>query len=141
MVQGYPGTESTYCGRALREYRPIRVTSSMSMDELKGLFVQEPVDPSSFRSLVPDIAFSPQARTQTSSKQTLQDMYLHFGLDDCESSALTAQNMKQTSLHLHRLLGSATGDARWQKLKQLCQGWQMFKAFTDSNSAIKASCA
>jgi hypothetical protein len=133
VVQGYPGTESTYCGRALREYRPIRVTSSMSMDELKGLFVQEPVDPSSFRSLVPDIAFSPQARTQTSSKQTLQDMYLHFGLDDCESSALTAQNMKQTSLHLHRVLGSATGDARWQRLKQLCQGWKIFKAFTDKS--------
>ena len=137
MAQGYPGTESTYCGRALREYRPIKVSKSMSMDDLKALFVQEPADPSSFRSLVPDIAYSPQARTQTalnsSGRQTLQEMYLHFGLDDCESSALTAQNMKQTSLHLHRLLGSATGDARWQKLKQLCQGWQMFKAFTDSS--------
>lgn len=135
--QGYPGTESTFCGRAIRDLRPIKVSKSMSMEELKGLFVQEPVDPSSFRSLIPDISYTPQARMQVplnnSERKTLQEMYLHFGIDDCESSALTAQNLKQTSLHLHRLLGACRGNERWQKLKSLCQGWQIFRAFTDQS--------
>jgi hypothetical protein len=147
-LQGWPATESPFCGRHLRTMRPIKVSKSMSMDELGQLFEQDPVDPSAFRMLIPDVEFGATARaadvlalsvSQQSQDRVLQDMYLQICTDDCETSALFAILMKQTSLHLYERLNeaAASGHAhvshRSKQLKALCSKWNIFKNFSPTS--------
>jgi len=133
---GWPGTEGTYCGRSIRERRPIKALPSMSMDELRRLFVQDPVDPTSYQPLVPDLEFMPRALAQPPARRNrrvLQELYLQYSTDDCESSALMADIMRMTSLKIDAQLKGKAGPGRGRALQAMCSDWKVFRKFTDAS--------
>lgn len=125
--------------------RPIKVTKNMSMDELVRLFEQDPIDPSGFRMLIPDVEYTVHtseqkvlagSTSQGGQDRVLQDLYLQICTDDCETSALFAVLMKQTSLHLYRLLNETSVSdvsARAKKLKAICSKWSAFRNFSPTS--------
>ena len=123
-------------GRTIRDLRPIRVSESMTMDQLKGLFKQTGMDHTAFRSLNPDISFVPRKPTD---KDALPELCLSVADDDCESSALFAMMCKAAFVRLYLALNSgASGAAPGQSLKGLCAGWNVFRKFTDASWDLMA---
>jgi hypothetical protein len=125
------------CGRTIRDLRPIKVSESMTMDQLKGLFKQAGIDHSAYRSLNPDIAFVPR---KPSDPDVLPELCLGVADDDCESSALFAMQCKAAFVRLYVTLNSAqmnsgqlAAGSPGQALKTLCAGWKAFRKFTDAS--------
>ena len=135
-------------GRVMRKLRPIKVSQSMTMQQLVSLFEQPPMDRSSFRSLNPDIAFVPRVPVDAG---VLPELVLGVAFDDCESSTLTAMVMKKTSLHMHDTLNrlqsnkqmgipaQKKAETRGQILRRISEdGWPVFKHFTDESWELMA---
>lgn len=117
----------------MRDLRPIRVSSSMSMADLVKLFRQPEMDRSSFRLLHPALQGTCVPCVPVE-QGALPELSLHINMDDCESSALTAQVMKKTCVDAH-----ARGASDPDKLHAMCDGWQAFKAFTSKSWSLMSA--
>lgn len=135
-------------GRVIRKLRPIKVSRSMTMQQLVSLFEQPPMDRSSFRCLNPDIACVPRVPVDAG---VLPELVLGVAFDDCESSTLTAMLMKKTSLHMHDTLDRLQNntqmgipaqqqpETRGQILRRISEdGWPVFKFFTAESWELMA---
>ena len=139
-------------GRTIRDLRPIQVGNECSMKDLVNLFVQPPLPPGSIRALNPKHEYVALVPCE---EGALPELYRMLQADDCESSALFAEQAKQGLLGFHRQLNDAgvRGASRVEALRRACvhgdkkhalmvgdkvdtlknkctSGWEMFKEFT-----------
>jgi hypothetical protein len=132
-VQGWPLSMAQLAGRTFRDLRPIKVNETMTMEQLLALFKQPPLPPGCIKSLLADSTFVSHFPEM---EGVLNDLYLFLACDDCESSSLAARQAKQALLLLfdrlnHVELNGLDNAARCQMLKKECEGWTVFKGFTD----------
>jgi hypothetical protein len=116
-------------GRTIRKLRPIKVSESMSFEELMDLFKQPPVPADWLCSLNPDIKFVPPRQLQAG---VLPELVLSIHTDDCESAALTGKIAKLTFLDAYIALEAMPG-MHHENIAQLCTGWVVFKNFTSAS--------
>lgn len=120
----------------MRDLRPIKVRSSMSMSDLVGLFKQPSMDRASFRSLHPGMSFTPTVPVE---ENALPELLLHPHTDDCESSALFAQLLKLSSMRVYATLkNEASIEGKARRLQEACHGWPVFKSFTPDSWNLMA---
>jgi hypothetical protein len=116
----------------------------MTMKELAALFVQrlskEELEALDRQPLNPDTGFTPCELPHD--EGVLPELYLHLATDDCESSTHMGRVCKHTCLaffdHLNRVAsvrGLAAGQDgdRWMEVRKACEGWVVFKRFTETS--------
>jgi hypothetical protein len=141
-------------GRTIRDLRPIRVGNECTMQDLQNLFMQPPLPPGSIRTLNPKHQYV--AHVADAEDNVLPELYLMLQCDDCESSALFAEQAKQALLAFYKDLNSSRmrGGARVEALKRACgygssgggvgdnlaekscSGWKVFEKFTPDSWAL-----
>jgi hypothetical protein len=122
---------SEWDGRTIRDLRPIKVSDKLTMAQLVELFKQDPLPPGTTRSLNPSSGFVGRSFCD---KGVLAELYLQICTDDCESSSLAARLAKLRLLRFcEGIQDQMSLQARSQALREACQGWKVFRSFTDKS--------
>lgn len=128
--QGLPMCKFQMDGRSIRRIGKISVNSSMSMEQLKGLFRQPKLPKDSNTSLNPEITVLP---CEAETDGVLPEAYLGLLFDDCESSAWLARLVKKSCMLLFQQLNDGGQGMRAEGLRMRCDGWKVFRNFTSSS--------
>lgn len=150
-MQAWPLSMGQFDGRTIRDLRPISVSSECSMKDLMNLFKQPPLPVGSIRALNPKHEYVAHVQNH---EGVLPELYLMLHCDDCESSALFAEQAKQALVlfyvqlnqagvrgaarveALKRACGFPCGGLRDDSLQRSCAGWKVFDSFTTESWSL-----